>query len=263
MEKNLPAYYDVGEGPAVVLLHCTLSSKNQWRTLSSQLAGDYRVIALDLYGYGETAMPETRDDFTLLDEAMLVRSLLDELLLPDEPIHLVGHSYGGAVALRFCHYFPGRVKTLTLFEPVAFHLLDPSDPGLEPVLAMMRELSRLMMAGLREQAAATFLDYWSGSGSFANFPARVQKEFAQRTDKLALDFSALTRTKLTLNDYQQLQLPVTLIAGRSSRLPALRVAEKLSETLTDCRLRWVETGHMGPVTHPELVNPIIIGSLSA
>jgi pimeloyl-ACP methyl ester carboxylesterase len=261
MKPSLPAYFSVGAGPAVVLLHCTLSSKNQWRALSGQLEGDYRSIAVDLYGYGETPLPEKREGFTLLDEAELVHSLLESILPPGEPCHLVGHSYGGAVALRFCHRYPERVRSLTVFEPVAFHLLDAADPGLQPVLAMKAELGRLMSAGRGAEAAATFLDYWSGPGSFANFPARVQQDFVRRTPKLALDFQALTGTPLTLEDYRELALPVTLIAGSASRVPALRVAEELSRALPDCRLRWVETGHMGPVSHPELVNPIIIESL--
>lgn len=263
MKLSLPAYYSAGAGPAVVLLHCTLSSKSQWRALSGVLEGNHRVIAVDLYGYGDTPMPEKREGFTLLDEVELVQSLLDRILLPGEPFHLVGHSYGGAVALHFCHQHPERIRSLAVFEPVAFHLLDPGDPGLEPVLAMMQELGRLLTAGLGAEAAATFLDYWSGPGSFANFPPRVQKDFARRTAKLALDFQALTRTPLTLNDYRRLPMPVTLIAGRSSRLPALRVAQELSQVLSDCRLHWLDTGHMGPVTHPELVNPIIMASLPA
>ena len=255
------AYWSVGEGPPVVLLHSTLGSKNQWRALSGMLSCDYQVIAVDLYGYGDTPMPDSKDDFTLLDEVELVQSLLDDLLQPDEPFHLVGHSYGAAVALRFCHHLPARVKTLTVFEPVAFHLLDQGDPGLEPVLAMMRELAGLMRAGLYSEAAAAFVDYWSGPGSFARFPQRMQRDFALRTGKLELDFRALTRTPLALSDYRQLRLPVTLIAGRQSRLPALRVAEELSLTLPDCTLYWVDTGHMGPLTDPELVNPIIKRSL--
>jgi len=257
-----PGYFSVGEGPPVVLLHCTLSSKNQWRALSSMLDSSYRVIGVDLYGYGGTPMPDKRDGFTLLDEARLVQSLLDSILPPDQPFHLVGHSYGGAVALALSLYVPGRVRTLTVFEPVAFHLLDPEDPGLRPVIEMTRELARLMSASLRFEAAATFLDYWSGPGSFAKFPPRVQKDFALRTEKLELDFQALTQTKITLCDYRNLTLPITVIAGRSSRLPALRVAQELFENLPGCPLLWVDTGHMGPVTHPELVNPIILASLA-
>ena len=262
MKKSPPAYYSVGTGSAVVLLHCTLSSKNQWRALSGMLEGEHRVIAVDLYGYGETPMPEQCEGFSLLDEVALVQSLLDRILPPDEPIQLVGHSYGGAVALRFSHRHPGRVRTLTVFEPVAFHLLRRDDPGLRPVLDMMEELGRLLANGRRAEAAATFLDYWSGPGSFANFPARVQQDFARRTVKLLLDFQALTGTPLGLEDYRELAMPVTLIAGKSSQLPALRVARQLSQVLPDCRLCWVETGHMGPVTHPEVVNTIIKASLA-
>jgi pimeloyl-ACP methyl ester carboxylesterase len=262
MKASLPAYFSAGAGSAVVLLHCTLSSKNQWRALSGLLAAEHRVIAVDLYGYGDTPMPDKTAGFTLLDEVELVQSLLDTLLLPDESFHLVGHSYGGAVALRFSHRFPQRIKTLTVFEPVAFHLLNRDDPGLQPVHDMMVELGKLLEAGERAAAAAVFLDYWSGPGSFANFPTRVQQDFARRTPKLALDFQALTGTPLTLDDYRTLRMPTTLIAGRASRLPALRVTQELCRVLPACQLRWVETGHMGPVTHPELVNPAIKASLT-
>lgn len=262
MSKKLPAYFSTGEGPAVVLLHCTLSSKNQWKPLVAMLERHHRVIALDLYGYGQTAMPEKTEGYSLLDEADLVRTLLDRLLEPGEKIHLVGHSFGGAVALRFCYQFPERVKTLTVFEPVAFHLLDQNDPGLESVQVMMRELARLMQAGLRREAASTFLNYWSDEDNFDNFPPRVQKDFTDRTEKLALDFVALTQTPLTLEEYRRISLPVTVIAGKKSRLPAQRVAQELERTLPDCRLVWVETGHMGPVSHPDLVNPLIVESFA-
>ncbi|HJV33697.1 alpha/beta hydrolase [Geomonas sp.] len=261
MQVSLPSYFSSGEGPAVILLHSTLSSKNQWRSLSTLLETDYRVIAVDLYGYGDTPAPTVVDDFTLLDEAKLVESLLDELLLPDEPFHLVGHSYGGAVALRLCHHAPSRVSTLTLFEPVAFHLLSPSDPALSRVFTLRQELGRMIEAGLREEAVETFIDYWGGPGTFAKFPPRVQKDFEARADKLLLDFIALTHTNLTLKEYRTLKLPVTLIAGKSSKGPALRVAEALAQTLPQCRMVWVETGHMGPVTDPDVVNPVIRESL--
>jgi pimeloyl-ACP methyl ester carboxylesterase len=261
MNRRLPGYFSVGEGPAVLLLHCTLSSKKQWRGLSGMLRRDHRVIGVDLYGYGETEMPENQEEFTLLDEVMLVQSLLETILPAGEPLHLVGHSYGGAVALRFCHHLPERVTALTVFEPVAFHLLPPGDPGLESVFAMMRALQSLISAGKRRDAVQTFIDYWSGTGSFEKLPQRVQDEFASKADKLLLDIRALTRNAPGLEEYRQLRLPVTLITGTASRGSALRVAQQLALTLPDCRSVSVETGHMGPVTDPEVVNPIISESL--
>jgi pimeloyl-ACP methyl ester carboxylesterase len=263
MERNhrLPGYFSVGEGPAVVLLHCTLSSKKQWRGLSGMLSRHNRVIGVDLYGYGETGMPEHPEQFTLLDEVMLVKSLLEELLPKGETIRLVGHSYGGAVALRFCHRFPESATALTVFEPVAFHLLPPGDPELAPVLSMMRTLQTLISAEKRAEAVETFIDYWSGAGSFGKLPGRVQQEFVSKADKLLLDIRALTRNAPVLEEYRQLRLPVTLITGEASKGPSLRVAGQLALTLPDCSTVSVATGHMGPVTDPEVVNPIIRESL--
>lgn len=261
MKESIPAYYSAGAGSAVVLLHCTLGSKNQWRELTALLEQQYRVIAVDLYGYGGTPPPEKGDRHALTDEAGLVLSLLDRILPPEEPFHLVGHSFGGAVALCLCHAALHRVKTLTAFEPVSFHLLPPEDPALGPVYALQHELARLMGEARPAEAAATFLDYWSGPGSFSRYPRRVQEDFARRAPKLLLDFQALTGATLTLEDCRELDLPVTLIAGRESREPALRVAEALNRALPACQLKWVAAGHMAPVTHPELVNPIIRKSL--
>jgi pimeloyl-ACP methyl ester carboxylesterase len=260
--QQLPAYFTAGTGSAVVLLHCTLSSKNQWRPLCALLEPQHQVIALDLYGYGDTPMPEKREGYTLWDEAELVLALLDHLLPAGARVQLVGHSFGGAVALCFSHRYPDRVKSLTVFEPVAFHLLPQGDPGFASVLEMQETLSRLIAAGQGAQAAATFLDFWSGAGSFANFPPRVQQDFARRTPKLALDFQAITATPLTLEDYGRLALPVSVIAGTQSPEPGLRVARELGRILPPGSLTWVPTSHMGPVSHPGLVNPVILDALA-
>ena len=165
MKESLPAYFSTGAGSAVVLLHCTLSSKNQWRALSGMIEGEHRVIAVDLYGYGETPMPEKREGFTLLDEVDLVRVAAGAgSSPPGSPATWSGIPTAGRSALRFATVIRSGSATLTVFEPVAFHLLNRADPGLQPVLAMMAELERLLGRGQRAEAAATFLDYWSGPG---------------------------------------------------------------------------------------------------
>ncbi|GFO54584.1 hypothetical protein GMSM_15910 [Geomonas sp. Red276] len=263
MNKSLPSYFSVGDGPAVILLHCTLSSKNQWRALASLLQGSHRVIALDLYGYGDTPMPSVAAaDFTLADEAELVRALADELL-PGERFQLVGHSYGGATALCFSRLFPERVTGVTAFEPVSFHLLPEGDPALAGSRDFMQRMRDLVAAGKPQDAVEAFVDYWGAPGTFAGFPARVRNDFAARAEKLVFDFHAITGTPFTIDDYRELPMPVTVIAGRSSRPTALRVAGLLADSVTTCRLLQVDTGHMGPVNDPERVNPVIAESLSA
>src|SRR5215475_3328400 len=91
-----------GRGPVVVLLHSSMSSKSQWRTLCDALVDRYRVLAIDLHGSGDTpaAPPATVQDFRLQHEVALVRRVLADELPSTGTFHLIGHSYGGIVALQ-------------------------------------------------------------------------------------------------------------------------------------------------------------------
>jgi len=114
------AYVEAGRGEPVVLLHCTGGASTQWQALSASLQARYRVLAPDLHGYGDTDPWPGRGPLTLADEAAIVAALIDE---GGAPVHLVGHSYGGAVALRAALEQPDRVANLVLIEPASFHLL--------------------------------------------------------------------------------------------------------------------------------------------
>src|SRR3954453_21987527 len=97
MPEPLPHVREAGTGPAVVCLHSNASSSAQWRPLMERLASGYRVIAPDLYGAGHR--PEWPSDrpIALADEVELLAPVL---AAAGTPFALVGHSYGGAVALK-------------------------------------------------------------------------------------------------------------------------------------------------------------------
>lgn len=253
----LAAHSLQGQGPLVVLLHCSLGSRQQWRSLVRLLEPEYRVLSLDLYGYGQTPMPAQSAGFGLTQEAALVRQLLTQVQLDGAPVHLVGHSYGGATALRLAWEDPGLVASLTLFEPVAFHLLAPADPALQPMLAVLAEMQRQVRQGRPDRAVGCFIDYWNGPGAFANSSQRSQQNFCAGLKKLLLDFQGLLGDPLRPIDLANLPMPVCLLAGRSSQPPALRVAEVLAATLPEPQLHWVEGGHMAPVSHAAEVNALI------
>ncbi len=117
-----------GAGPTVLLLHSSLASKSQWTALVERLSPRYRAIALDLHGYGDNSLPSSGPSFTLDDEVRLVTNRLDELAASSDRIHLVGHSYGALVAMRFAQLNPDRITSLSLYEPVAFRVLADDDP---------------------------------------------------------------------------------------------------------------------------------------
>src|SRR5262249_17875347 len=84
-----------------------------WRALTEDLQGRWRVLAPDLHGYGQTGPRPESHLPGLGDEAALVDAVLGR---STERIHLVGHSYGGAVALRLASDRPARLLSLTLIE---------------------------------------------------------------------------------------------------------------------------------------------------
>lgn len=106
-----------GSGEAVILLHGFGGSSYSWRHLIPELATDYRVLAPDLNGFGFTERPRARAPYTRSGQLKLILALMDHHHLPSA--HIVGHSYGGALALTLAHDHPRRVRSLTLINAAA------------------------------------------------------------------------------------------------------------------------------------------------
>lgn len=112
-------FREIDAGPGVVCVHCNASSSAQWRGLIDRLAPRFHVLAGDGYG---PAWPDERT-LRLQDEVALLQPLLARA---GESLALVGHSYGGAVALLAALQHPPRA--LVLYEPTLFALLDEEAP---------------------------------------------------------------------------------------------------------------------------------------
>jgi pimeloyl-ACP methyl ester carboxylesterase len=249
-----PGYFVAGAGTPVVMLHSSLSSKSQWTALAERLASRFRVIALDLYGYGDNAVSVAAASFTLDEEVRLVTARLDRLVEKHIRVHLVGHSYGGLVALRFAQCRGDRVASLSLYEPVVFRILDDDDVVLGDMRRLAEHVSRLVAAGRRHDAAQAFVDFWSGDGSYASLPLPVQATIARRVDKLPLDFQAASCWPLGPEDLRAIVAPTLLLAGNRSPAVVQRIQTLLTRALPNCRVGSFDFGHMGPITDAHRVN---------
>jgi pimeloyl-ACP methyl ester carboxylesterase len=259
-------FVDTGTGPlTVLLLHSSMSSKAQWRGLVDTLRCAGRVIAPDLLGYGSAPMPAEAADFTLDDEVQRLLSLLHALDVQG-PLHMVGHSYGGAVALRLALALGRRVRGLTLYEPTAFHAVPTEhERHLQAVRDVAAALRRAEGHGMAAEAAAVarFIDFWNEPGAFAALPPARQAAFIALAPKVRLDFQALCDPLLVGGDYRRLQAPVHLVGGRHSPGCARAVLAALSAQLPHSELVTLSAGHMAPVTHPALVNPELLAAIGA
>ena len=258
MNREYDNLITMGKGTPVLLLHSAMSSKLQWYKLMQSMSRNHLMIAVDFYGYGDSPFPRNTENFSLSDEIALLESLLKNVIPPHEPFHIVGHSYGGAVALRYCYKAEERVRSLTLYEPVAFHLLrQPDEKLFAQVLHQEEIVSNLVKLEKYAEAAEHFIDRWNGAGTFSGYPKEVQILLCQSVKKLPLGFRALVEEPLTLEDYSRFKVPVCIIAGQRSPIDSRRVAELLAEHLIHCQLNWIDADHMAPVAQPGLVNPII------
>jgi pimeloyl-ACP methyl ester carboxylesterase len=252
-----PGCIVLGEGVPVVLLHSSLSSKSQWTALADRMSTRFRVIALDLWGYGDHAMPAARHSFTLDDEVRLVAAHLSGLVEPRTRVHLVGHSYGGLVALRFAQSRSERVASLSLYEPVAFRMLDDDDEALADARAIAESVQQLLETERPKHAAQAFVDFWSGLGGYASLSPTVRSGIARHIDKVPLDFQAAWRWKPGPDDLRAVTAPTLLITGNRSPAVGQRIVARLARALPNRYVASFDAGHMGPVTHPHLINPWI------
>ncbi|WP_088332061.1 alpha/beta hydrolase [Lacimicrobium sp. SS2-24] len=240
------------EAPAIVLLHSSMSSARQWRSLSANIASDFRVINIDLYGYGEAPAVEEPKTFSLTTEAERVIQILDKLEV--NQYHLLGHSYGGALALKLALEQNSRLCSLMLFEPVAFHLLNDEAPGRREVQKLASDVAQSSAS----DAAAAFVNYWNGEGYFDALPESMQAAFSSQVEKVKLDFQALLSEPYAPQDYARIMQPTLLMTGKYSRPPAHAVAAVIGQQLPRLTAVSVSAGHMAPISHSDKVNQQIV-----
>jgi pimeloyl-ACP methyl ester carboxylesterase len=125
IQPQTPYFREAGSGTSVVCIHSSASSSGQWRTLMERLADRFRVIAVDLYGSGKTAAWPQGQPMHLDDEVALLSSVFRAA---GDRFHLIGHSFGGAIALKAALANRDRVLSLVLYEPVLFSVLIADAP---------------------------------------------------------------------------------------------------------------------------------------
>jgi len=255
---NEPFVREAGRGPAVVCLHANASSSSQWRGLLDQLSPTHHVLAPDLYGAGKS--PDWPSDrfISLADEAGLIEPVLARAAAP---LVLVGHSHGAAVALLAALRQPARVRALVLYEPTLFALVDAAQPapnGADGIRHAVASAAAALDAGRRDLAAECFIDFWMGAGSWQQTPAQRQAGIAESVRNVRRWGHALFTEPTPLAAFGALTMPVLLMTGGCSPESAQAVARLLQPVLPRVQVqRFDGLGHMGPLTHPEIVNAAI------
>ena len=262
MASALPFIREAGSGPAVVCLHSNASSSSQWRGLMDTLSPRFHVLAPDCYGAGKSADWTSDQPISLDDEADFIESILGSVTAP---FFLVGHSYGAAIALNVALKEPRRVRAMALYEPNLFSLIDADSAppnAADGIRQAVQAAGSALDDGDTSRAAKYFIDYWMGPQGWDNTPDSKKGPIAASVVNVRRWAHALFTESAELNAFRALDIPVLYMVGQSTTQSALGVARLLTAVLPRVEVVTFEgVGHMGPVTHPELVNPAIAGFL--
>nr|AHE14706.1 putative alpha/beta hydrolase [uncultured bacterium] len=249
------AYDDIGDGVVVVLLHAGIADRRMWRHQAIALRGRYRVLNLDLPGYGESGLPP--GGYANHDA---VAGLLDELDIAQAA--LVGCSFGGAVAIDTALAHPGRVSALALFgSAVSGHSWSEE----------FRKLQQSLFDGVEEDdldaVAQAEVHLWVvGPGREPDDLDPELLAFATEMDRGALAAESALDVVQTrelapaaIGRLGEIRVP-TLVAVGAADVPEIRQLADLiaAEVPQATRLPDVPgAAHLLPLERPDVVNPVL------
>ena len=249
----------VGTGRPVVLIHGNPGSCEDWVKLYAPLAAHFCVFAFDRPGHGHSDRPDHNSKVDVEVQARLLNAALERLHV-ERPI-LVGHSWGGALALIYALTYPDSVSGLVLLAPAAYESHDGvSFLSKIPAWPFVGDLLNTLFTPL----LAAWLVRTDLQKAFA--PDQVPKGYLQHTLSewttprkvkwYSVDDSLLNASLAHFSpDYGKLKLPVTIMTGDSDLIvPAPENAIRLAAALPHANLRILEkTGHQIPFVRPDEV----------
>ncbi len=239
------AYTITGTGDTVLLVHGFCESKEMWETFVEPLAQKYRVITIDLPGFGESRM-----NFKQPSMSDLARSIAETLnLLKVQQFVFIGHSLGGYIGLEFASQNPHKLKGLGLFHSSAFADTEEKKANRTKSIEFIREhgseqFVKNLFGGLfaeinREKLLATI-------EKMVEKAQEIEPEFIARTLVAMRERPDYTKT------LSNVSCPVLLIAGEDDSAIPLEISEKQS-TLPKRPTSYIlpNVGHMGMFEAPE------------
>lgn len=220
------------------------------------------LTAPDMVGHGRARDWDGQGDL----HSLCTRDALDlaaQMAAVSGPIDLIGHSFGGTVALRIALERPELLRSIVLIEPVLFAAARADEaPEYPDFIATHRVFEVMLRAGDLHAAARHFQSIWGDGRDFGAAPKSVQRYIMDRLHLILAQTDALHNDSAGIMGYLRLEamgLPVLLISGSDSPPIVGAITRSLANRLPNVTQMTIQGArHMAPITHPQQVAAALV-----
>ncbi|QSX39295.1 alpha/beta fold hydrolase [Shewanella cyperi] len=256
------SYLDLGDGPVLLLGHSYLWDNHMWREQLELLSQRYRVIAVDLYGHGESG-PLPANHHSLIDIARDMLALLDSLAI--DRFSIIGLSVGAMWGAELALLAPGRVQTLVMLD---------SFIGFEPEVTRDKYFGMLDIIKQQQAIPDSLADaivplFFATTQSprrdalIAEFRAELLAIPAARIDSLVRLGRMIFGRRDTCEDAEQLTQPCLIMVGTEDKARTVLESYLMHETIAGSQLVHIpQAGHISCLEQPEEVNKALLAFLA-
>ena len=254
------AYFDVGEGDPFVMVHGFTGSKLDFQDQLPWFAGQYRMLAYDQRGHGESS---NVGPYTLENLAIDLFGFLDAMDI--DQCHLLGHSLGGMVALRGLLAQPERFKSAVLMDTAPYGMRLFKDKVRGQLNTLVKEQGcAALLSGMQDQPQNAVVQRGMDFLGEREHWRRIRVKLEQMDPQAFVDLgSALSEQASVLARLTSLSMPVTILVGEQDK-PFTKAAREMAKAIPNAQLVTIkEAGHSPQYENAEAWQTAIEAHLSA
>ena len=248
-------YYSIKDGraPSIMMLCSTGLDSRQWKNVS-KLLPDRRLICLHYLGY----FPSDSWDIKNPPDILIDFKAAECLLLQEEsPVDLLGHSYGGFLALKLAIKHPRRIRKISIHEPILWGCLDSTE-----LSELRNDFGEVVETFFKEELTPEefledFIDYWNESGTWYKMSEKRKINWRKLQPKILAEARFLCYDKTPSSYWNKVKHPVFLTVGSNTPAHQFEVCRIINSSIPNIKLVEVLGGHMGILTNNQEILPLL------
>ena len=252
------AFVKVGQGPALLLLHGLGCTHTTWLPVIEDLARHFTVIAPDLLGHGDSAKP--RADYSVGGYANGMRDLLT--VLDIDKVTVVGHSFGGGIAMQFAYQFPERTERMILVAPgglgpeVSRFIRAVTLPGFHQVMGVatrpgIRHLGKAGLRALSRSGVSSARDLGEVAEIYESFKDPRARAAIRHVVRAVVDLKGQIVTMVD-RAYLTQAMPMLVVWGSDDAVIPVKHAENVARIAPGAVVEVLpNSGHFPHKDHPD------------